>query len=93
MVFRQVRRQKESLETACYGPELATLHRPVGRGSATGAFAPPPPPTDARGPFFLLISDLKKSEVGGLFYSNILIVYSKIEIAVKEVTSLSHPFH
>ena len=41
-------------------------------GGLTGALVPPPPaPTGARGPLFLLISDLKQSEVGVLFYSNI----------------------
>ena len=32
------------------------------------------PLTGTRGPFFLLISDLKQSEVGVLFYSNLLTV-------------------
>ena len=54
--------------------------------------APPPPPSHQRSTF-LLISDLKQREVGVLFYSNLLWLCSKIENAVKEVTSLTHPFH
>ena len=92
MVLRQVRRLRGSLETARYGPELATLHRPVGRGSATGAFAPPPPPPQTPEVHFFIDQRLKKSEGGVLFYSNIMIMYRKTEIAVKEVTGLSHPF-
>ena len=40
-----------------------------------GALAPPPPtPHRRQRSTFLLISDLKQSEVGALFYSNLLIV-------------------
>ena len=65
------------------------------RESATGALAIPPPPPLPRHQrsTFLLISDLRQSEVGVLFYSNLLWLCSKIENAVKEVTSLTHPFH
>ena len=58
------------------------------------AFAPPLPHRRQRSTF-LLISDLKQSKVRVLFYSNkyLLIAHSKIENAVKEVTSLTHPFH
>ena len=50
-----------------------------GGGGATVALAPhllppPPPPTTTEVHFFLLISDLKQSEVGILFYSYLLIV-------------------
>ena len=54
--------------------------RPVskeeGEGDATVALAPPPPSflSPNRGLFFPLISDLKQSEVGILFYSYLLIV-------------------
>ena len=67
-----------SLQAHREGVQKVRLHRP-------------PPPTDTRGLLFLLIRDLKQSEVGVLFYSNLLIVYSKRE--VKEVTSLTNPFH
>ena len=47
------------------------------RGGATGVLAIPPSPFPHRRQrsTFLLISNLKQSEVGILFYSNILIVY------------------
>ena len=51
------------------------------------------PLTGTRGPFFLLISDLKQSEVGVLLYNSIYWLCSKIENAVKKVTSLTHSFH
>ena len=51
--------------------------RPVGSGGATAALTPPPlPPPHHRQQrsTFSLISDLKQSEVGVLFYFNLLIV-------------------
>ena len=43
------------------------------RESATGALAIPPPPLPRhQRSTFLLISDLRQSEVGVLFYSNLL---------------------
>ena len=77
--------------------QFAIRIRPVGRGVGVqrvrSHHAPPSPTHRRQRSTFLLISDLKQSEVGVLFYSNLLIVYSKIENAVKEVTNLTHPFH
>ena len=43
---------------------------------------------------FFVDQRLNQSEFRVLFYSNSLIVYrSKIEITVKELISLTHPFH
>ena len=47
--------------------------RPVGSGVATAALTPPPHHRQQRSTFSL-ISDLKQSEVGVLFYFNLLIV-------------------
>ena len=47
--------------------------RPVGSGGATAALTPPPHHRQQRSTFSL-ISDLKQSEVGVLFYFNLLIV-------------------
>ena len=66
--------------------------RPGGWGGGPGGLAPPPPPQAPEVHFFLLIGDLKQSEVGVLFYFNLLWLLSKIENALKEVTSLTHPF-
>ena len=61
-----------------------------GGGGAMGALASPH--RDQRS-IFLLISDLKQSEVGVLLYNSIYWLCSKIENAVKKATSLTHSFH
>ena len=53
---------------------ISHQRRPVGRRGegVRRVRSHPSSPTDTRGPLFLLISDLKRSEVGVLFYSNLL---------------------
>ena len=51
---------------------------------------PPPLPPQTQEVHFFIDQRINKSEVGVLFYSNIIIMCSKIEITVKEATSLSH---
>ena len=76
--------------------DIVVIIRPVGRGVQQ---VPPDTHTHThthrrQRSTFLLISDLKRIKVGVLFYYNYLLtVYSKIENAVKEVTSLTYPFH